>query len=131
MFVFSIRIDMTHALVHMHTTHRRLSFPNTRIMIHQPLGDAGGLASEYEVYTNEMMYHKRHMAELFAEMVGKTMEEVDADTDRDKYMSAIDAMEYGIVDEIIGGKEAVHVMPADKAEWVLDYDRWTPDRQYD
>lgn len=113
------------------TKGKRLSFPNSRIMIHQPLGDSGGFASEYEVSTKEMMYHKTHMAKLLGEMCGKPWEQVDKDTDRDRYMSAIEAKDYGLIDEIIGGAEAVYEMPADKAEWVLDQDLWTPDRQYD
>lgn len=100
-------------------------------MIHQPLGDAGGFASEYEVSKKEMMYHKENMAKLLADMVGKPWEEVDKDTDRDRYMSAIEAMEYGIIDSIIGGREAVYEMPAEKADWIIQQDLWTPDRQYD
>ena len=116
------------------TKGKRYAMPNTRIMIHQPLGDAGGLATQFEVCAKEMMFHKEHMAKLFASMVGRDWKDVDMDTDRDKYMSAKAAMDYGregIIDEIIGGREAVFEMDPEYAEWVKAYDMWTPDREYD
>uniref|UniRef100_A0A7S3E2I6 ATP-dependent Clp protease proteolytic subunit n=1 Tax=Chloropicon laureae TaxID=464258 RepID=A0A7S3E2I6_9CHLO len=92
---------------------KRLSMPNARIMIHQPLGGAQGAAVDLEIQAKEIMYHKVNLNRIMAECTGKTERQIDLDTDRDRYMSPIEAMEYGIIDEIIGGEEAVSKVQGD------------------
>lgn len=92
---------------------KRLSMPNARIMIHQPLGGAQGAAVDLEIQAKEIMYHKVNLNRIMAECTGKTERQIDVDTDRDRYMSPIEAKEYGIIDEIIGGEDAVSKVQGD------------------
>merc|ERR1712087_894182 len=92
---------------------KRLSMPNARIMIHQPLGGAQGAAVDLEIQAKEIMYHKVNLNRIMSECTGKTERQIDLDTDRDRYMSPLEAKEYGIIDEIIGGEEAVSKVQGD------------------
>jgi len=92
---------------------KRLSMPNARIMIHQPLGGAQGAAVDLEIQAKEIMYHKVNLNRIMAECTGKTERQIDVDTDRDRYMSPIEAKDYGIIDEIIGGEDAVSKVQGD------------------
>ena len=92
---------------------KRLSMPNARIMIHQPLGGAQGAAVDLEIQAKEIMYHKVNLNRIMAECTGKDVRQIDLDTDRDRYMSPIEAKDYGIIDEIIGGEEAVSKVQGD------------------
>lgn len=85
---------------------RRMSMPNARIMIHQPLGGASGSAVDIEIQAKEIMYHKANLNRLMAFHTGKDVRQIDADTDRDRYMSPLEAKEYGCIDIIIGGDDA-------------------------
>lgn len=85
---------------------KRLSMPNARIMIHQPLGGASGQAVDIEIQAKEMMYHKGRLNQLMAFHSGQPVEKIDADTDRDRYMSPLEAKNYGLIDEVIGGDDA-------------------------
>jgi len=85
---------------------KRLSMPNARIMIHQPLGGASGQAVDIEIQAKEIMYHKANLNRLMAFHTGQDVKQVDEDTDRDRYMSPLEAKNYGIIDEIIGGDSA-------------------------
>ncbi len=86
---------------------KRYSMPNARIMIHQPLGGASGQAVDIEIQAREIMYHKANLNRIMSSYTGQPIEKVEEDTDRDRYMSPIEAREYGLIDNIIGGDEAV------------------------
>jgi ATP-dependent Clp protease protease subunit len=86
---------------------KRHSMPNSRIMIHQPLGGASGQAVDIEIQAKEIMYHKANLNRIMAEYTSQPLSKIEEDTDRDRYMSPIEAKEYGIIDHIIGGEEAV------------------------
>lgn len=86
------------------TKGKRFALPNSEIMIHQPLISGGGLsgqATDVEIYTKHLMNTKKKMNEILAKNTGKTYEQVCADTERDNFMSALEAKEYGLVDEVI------------------------------
>lgn len=83
------------------TRGKRMSLANSRIMIHQPLGGAQGQAVDIEIQAKEILYHKRKLNELLAYHTGQPLEKLEIDTDRDFFMSAVEAKEYGIVDGVI------------------------------
>lgn len=85
----------------------RYSMPNSRIMIHQPLGGASGQAVDIEIQAKEIMYHKANLNRIIADYTQQPLSKIEEDTDRDRYMSPIEAKEYGIIDHVIGGEEAV------------------------
>ena len=87
---------------------RRFALPNARIMIHQPWGGAEGKASDIEITAREILRLKEILNGILAKHSGKTVEEVTRDTDRDHFMSAAEAKEWGLVDKILaeGGEEA-------------------------
>ena len=86
---------------------RRHALPNARIMIHQPWGGAAGKASDIEITAKEILRLKEVLNGILAKHSGKTVEEVTRDTDRDHFMSAAEAKEWGLVDRIVaeGGAE--------------------------
>ncbi|GGB13995.1 ATP-dependent Clp endopeptidase proteolytic subunit ClpP [Agarivorans gilvus] len=79
---------------------KRYCLPNAKVMIHQPLGGYQGQASDIEIHANEIIKTKRRMNELLAEHTGQSFDTIARDTDRDNYMTAEQAKEYGIVDDI-------------------------------
>ncbi len=80
---------------------KRFSLPNSRIMIHQPLGGAQGQASDIEIQAREILYLRERLNAILAERTGKTIEEISKDTDRDNFMSADAAVEYGMIDKVL------------------------------
>lgn len=82
------------------TKGKRYALPNSEIMIHQVLGGASGQASDVEIHTKHLLNTKKRLNTILAANVGKTVEEVERDTDRDNFLSAEAAKEYGIVDEV-------------------------------
>ncbi|MET3121814.1 ATP-dependent Clp protease protease subunit [Oxalobacteraceae bacterium GrIS 2.11] len=80
---------------------KRFSLPNSRIMIHQPLGGAQGQASDIEIQAREILYLRERLNHMLAEHTGKTTEQIGKDTDRDNFMSAQDAVEYGLIDKVM------------------------------
>jgi Protease subunit of ATP-dependent Clp proteases len=83
---------------------KRYSLPNARIMIHQPLGGATGQATDIKIQAQEIVYLKNRMCSVLASHTGKKIEDIYADIDRDYYMSAVEAKEYGIVDQVVPPK---------------------------
>jgi ATP-dependent Clp protease protease subunit len=90
---------------------KRMSLPHSRIMIHQPLGGAQGQATDIEIQAREILYHKRRLNELLASHTGQPLEKIEQDTERDFFMSAQEAMEYGLIDTVID-KHSVGSRPA-------------------
>ena len=82
------------------TKGKRFALPNCRVMIHQPLGGATGQATDIEIQALEIIKTKQRMTEILAEHTGKSVEEISGDIDRDFFLSAQEAKDYGIVDEI-------------------------------
>ncbi|MBP0000489.1 MAG: ATP-dependent Clp endopeptidase proteolytic subunit ClpP [Cyanobacteria bacterium SID2] len=80
---------------------KRMSLPNSRVMIHQPLGGAQGQAVDIEIQAKEILYHKQTLNHLLARHTGKPLERIEADTERDFFMSAEEAKEYGLIDRVI------------------------------
>lgn len=80
---------------------KRMSLPSSRIMIHQPLGGAQGQAVDIEIQAKEILYHKRTLNELLAHHTGQSLEKIEADTERDFFMSATEAKDYGLIDRVI------------------------------
>ena len=79
---------------------KRFSLPNSEIMIHQPLGGVKGQASDIKIQAEQILKIKTKLNKILAENTGKTVEEVEKDTDRDNYLSAEEALDYGIIDKI-------------------------------
>ncbi|GKX54033.1 ATP-dependent Clp protease proteolytic subunit [Leminorella grimontii] len=80
---------------------KRFCLPNARVMIHQPLGGYQGQASDIQIHAEEIVKTKRRMNELMAQHTGQSLETIERDTDRDRFMSAQEAKEYGLVDDIL------------------------------
>lgn len=80
---------------------KRLSLPNARIMIHQPLGGARGQAVDIEIQAKEILYHKRTLNGLLAEHTGQPLEKIQQDTERDFFMSPEEAQQYGLIDRVV------------------------------
>lgn len=80
---------------------KRMALPNSRIMIHQPLGGAQGQAIDIEIQAREILYHKRTLNQLLAHHTGQSLEKIEADTERDFFMSAAEAKDYGLIDQVI------------------------------
>jgi len=80
---------------------KRLALPNSRIMIHQPLGGAQGQAVEIEIQAKEILYLKKTLNSLLAEHTGQPLEKINEDTERDYFLSPSEAVDYGIIDKVI------------------------------
>lgn len=87
------------------TKGKRLALPNSRIMIHQPLGGAKGQATDIEIEAKEILRMKKMLNELLAEHTGQKVERIKKDTERDNFMTAEEALEYGLIDKIIRSEE--------------------------
>lgn len=80
---------------------KRFSLPNSRIMIHQPLGGAQGQASDIEIQAREILYLRERLNAILAEKTGRTVDQISKDTDRDNFMSADSAVDYGLIDQVL------------------------------
>ena len=80
---------------------KRFSLPSARIMIHQPLGGARGQASDIEIQAKEILYLKKRLNEALARHTGRPIEQIEKDTDRDNYLSAYEAADYGLIDKVV------------------------------
>jgi len=89
------------------TKGKRYVLPNARIMIHQPLGGAQGQATDIEIQTKEILRMKKLLNEILAKHTGQPISKIEKDSDRDFYMSAQEALSYGIVDEVIESKKGI------------------------
>jgi ATP-dependent Clp protease protease subunit len=80
---------------------KRFSLPNSKVMIHQPLGGTQGQATEIEIHAREILKTREQLNKILATNTGQTLEKIERDTERDYYLSADEAKEYGLVDEVI------------------------------
>ena len=87
------------------TKGKRYALPSSRIMIHQPLGGFQGQATDIEIHAKEILRLKRYLNEKLAEHTGQPIEKIEQDTERDYFMSAEEAVEYGLIDKVIKARE--------------------------
>jgi ATP-dependent Clp protease protease subunit len=83
---------------------KRYCLPNSRVMIHQPLGGFQGQASDFEIHAKEILSIKEKMNRLMAQHTGQEYEKVAQDTDRDNFLSATDAVDYGLIDQVLSSR---------------------------
>lgn len=93
--------SMATVLLSAGTKGKRFALPNSRVMIHQPSGGAGGQAADITIAAKEILRWRRTLSETIARHTGKTPEQVDKDSDRDYYLSAQEAKDYGLVDHVV------------------------------
>jgi ATP-dependent Clp protease, protease subunit len=98
---FGLAASMGAFLLSGGTKGKRVSLPNSRIMIHQPLGGAQGQAIDIEIQAKEILYHKAKLNELLSEHTGQPLDRIEADTERDFFMSAEEAQDYGLIDRVL------------------------------
>jgi len=84
---------------------KRFALPNAEIMIHQPSGGARGMASDIQIQAERILYTKRKLNQILAEQTGQPIHKIEADSDRDNFMSAEEALAYGLIDKIITRRE--------------------------
>lgn len=102
--------SMSTVLLAAGTKGKRFALPNSRMMIHQPSGGAGGQAADITIAAREILQWRKTLSEVIAKHTGKDPEQVQKDSDRDKYMSALEAKEYGLVDHVVEStKEAENI----------------------
>ena len=87
------------------TKGKRLCLPNSRVMIHQPLGGVSGQATDIEIHAKEILALKNQLNKILSQQTGQSLKTIAKDTDRDNFMSAQDALKYGIVDNVIQKRE--------------------------
>jgi ATP-dependent Clp protease protease subunit len=83
------------------TKGKRIALPNSEIMIHQPMGGMQGQATDIKIHADRIIQIKRKLNEILAANCGKPVEEVEKDTDRDNFMTADEALKYGLIDKVI------------------------------
>jgi ATP-dependent Clp protease protease subunit len=88
---------------------KRFALPNSSIMIHQPLGGFRGQASDIQIHAREIQKTKERLNSILARHTGKSIEEIARDTDRDNFLSAQEAMEYGLIDKVIEKRESINL----------------------
>ena len=87
------------------TEGKRFALPNSRIMIHQPLGGFQGQASDFEIHAKEILSMKKKLNEILAFHTGKEVDQIEKDTERDNFMNGEEAKEYGLIDKVISERE--------------------------
>src|SRR5256885_5318789 len=83
---------------------KRFCLPNSRVMIHQPMGGFQGQASDVEIHAREILYLRSRLNELMAKHTGQDVKTIEHDTDRDNFLSAEEAVKYGLVDKVLGNR---------------------------
>lgn len=80
---------------------KRFSLPNSRVMIHQPSGGAQGQATDIEIQAREILYMRQRLNQIYVHHTGQTIEKIELDMERDRFMNAVDAKTYGLIDEVL------------------------------
>lgn len=109
---FGMAASMGAFLLGAGTKGKRKSLPNARIMIHQPLGGAQGQAADIEIQAKEILFTKASLNQFMADYTDQPIEKIAADTDRDFFMTAYEALDYGLIDEVIKTKTSDIPLPA-------------------
>ena len=86
---------------------KRFALPNSRVMIHQPMGGFQGQASDIEIHAKEILFLKQRLNEILAKHTGQKLETIEKDTDRDNFLSATQAVSYGLVDKVLSSRAEV------------------------
>ena len=86
---------------------KRFALPNARIMIHQPMGGFQGQATDIDIHAREILRMRQELNTILAKHTGKTLKKVKADTERDNFMNAVQACEYGLIDQVLTSREQV------------------------
>ena len=103
-YCIGMAASMSTVLLAAGTPGKRFALPNSRVMIHQPSGGAGGQTSDISIAAKEILRWRQTINEILSQHSGKSIEQLEKDSDRDYYMSADEAKEYGLVDEVISQK---------------------------
>jgi len=98
------------------TKGKRYALPHSKIMIHQPWGGVTGQAADIQIQAEEILKSKRLLNEILAKHTGRAVEQIERETERDRYLTPVEAKEYGIVDEIVGEPEAAKKQPPAKGK---------------
>jgi ATP-dependent Clp protease, protease subunit len=98
---FGLAASMGAFLLAAGTSGKRMALPHSRIMIHQPLGGAQGQSVDIEIQAKEILHHKNQLNHLLAQNTGQPFERIEADTERDFFMSAEEAQSYGLIDQVV------------------------------
>jgi ATP-dependent Clp protease protease subunit len=91
---------------------KRFALPNSRIMIHQPSGGAQGQATDIEIQAREILYIRERLNRLYVEHTGQPLEKIELDMERDRFMNAVDAKTYGLIDEVLDKRSGETVKSA-------------------
>lgn len=102
-FCVGMAASMAAVLVAAGESGKRSALPNSRIMIHQPSGGARGTAADIEIAANEVLSIRKRLNEILSEHTGQPVEKIAEDIDRDRFMSPQEALEYGLIDEVLAG----------------------------
>lgn len=95
---------------------KRFCLPNARTMIHQPSGGAQGQATDIDIQAREILIIRQRLNEIMAEHTGQTIENIERDTERDRFMNAHQSKEYGLVDEVVESRASASSVTADKSK---------------
>ena len=112
-FAVGIAASMAAVLVAAGEKGKRGALPNSRIMIHQPSGGSQGTAADIEIAAKEILYTRKRLNEILAKHTGQTMEQIQDDVDRDRFMSPDEAVDYGLIDRVLEGPVANGLSPKD------------------
>ncbi|KAJ7513929.1 hypothetical protein O6H91_23G048500 [Diphasiastrum complanatum] len=113
---FGLAASMGAFLLASGTKGKRFCMPNSRVMIHQPLGGGSGSAIDVGIQAREMMYHKIKLTKIMSRLTGKSEQQIEVDTDRDYFMNAWEAVEYGLVDAVVDDGKPGLVAPVGEAK---------------
>ncbi len=106
-YCIGMAASMAAVLLSSGTPGKRFALPNSRIMIHQPAGAVGGTSADIELQAKEIMYLKESLTKILSQNTGQTVSQIHKDSDRDYYMSSLEAKNYGLIDAVIGIEKSI------------------------